>query len=151
MIRTAIIIALITIVIISAIFLIRKNKTEKSYEKFQKCPASPNCVSSKENITDVEHYISPITYEIERERSFEKIKEILNELENVKIVEENDLYIHAVFVTTIMRFKDDVEFQFLENEKIIHIRSASRIGHSDLGLNRKRMEKMRSLFNEGLK
>jgi uncharacterized protein (DUF1499 family) len=50
-----------------------------------------------------------------------------------------------------MRFVDDVEFLFDDTNKKIHVRSASRVGYSDMGVNRKRVEELRKLLNERLK
>ena len=65
------------------------------------------------------------------------------------VVTESDGYLHATFQTRFFRFVDDVELRLEESEKVIHIRSASRVGGSDFGANRKRVEKLRSLYTEG--
>ena len=108
------------------------------------CPASPNCVISKNG--DKDHAIDPITYQTSREEAFAKIRQIVSAYGNTKIMTERKNYLHAEFRTKLMRFVDDVEFLFPEDEKIIHIRSASRVGYSDLGVNRKRVEHIRALF-----
>jgi uncharacterized protein (DUF1499 family) len=64
----------------------------------------------------------------------------------VRIVSEHPGYLRAEFTTFIFRFVDDVEFLWDENEKVLHIRSASRCGYFDLGVNRRRMEKLRREF-----
>jgi uncharacterized protein (DUF1499 family) len=63
-----------------------------------------------------------------------------------KIVTDLDLYIHAEFTSAFFRFVDDVEFYFDDKAKTLHVRSASRIGRSDFGVNRKRIEELRSRF-----
>ncbi len=119
--------------------------------KFADCPDSPNCVSSLADQEDVEHYIQPYQLELSTENAFPRIVEYLESRSDVKIFEKEDgVYIHAVFISKIMRFKDDVEFQFKSNDSagsVIDIRSASRIGHSDLGANRSRMEEIREYLN----
>ncbi len=75
---------------------------------------------------------------------------VLHSLPRVTIVEATDTYIHSVFTTRIMRFKDDVEFFFPRNNDIIHFRSASRIGQSDMGKNHSRMEMVREAILEAL-
>ncbi|MCG8570657.1 MAG: DUF1499 domain-containing protein [Spirochaetes bacterium] len=110
----------------------------------QPCPDSPNCVSTFAE--DEEHQISPIFY---RDSLIEVKKKILATIEKMPrttiiTVEEN--YIHVEFRSKIMRFVDDVEFLIDDQNKIIHFRSASRLGYSDMGVNRERMEQFRILF-----
>ena len=112
--------------------------------KLKECPDSPNCVNSQDQ--DKKHFIEPI---IIRATSLEAKKYILIALEELKqskvVVIENN-YIRAEFVSKVFRFVDDVEFYFPDknsNELLIHVRSASRIGYSDLGVNRKRIENIR--------
>lgn len=75
-----------------------------------------------------------------------KILEIINSLKRTRIINETENYIHAEFRTRTFKFVDDVEFYFDDPEKIIHFRSASRVGWSDMGVNRKRMESIRKLY-----
>jgi uncharacterized protein (DUF1499 family) len=109
------------------------------------CPASPNCVSTQS--TDQEHAIEPLVYTVPRKQAFEKLKSIILHMKRAKITAESDQYLHAEFTSALFRFVDDVEFYFDENKKIIQVRSASRIGRSDLGVNRKRIETIRSSWN----
>ncbi|MEB3279475.1 MAG: DUF1499 domain-containing protein [Lyngbya sp.] len=108
------------------------------------CPDSPNCVSSQS--TDVVHHIDPFTYETSGAEAFEKLKTIINSMDNAKIIREDEDYLYAEFTSAIMGFVDDVEFYLDEADPIIHLRSASRLGESDLGVNRKRVETIRSIF-----
>lgn len=64
-----------------------------------------------------------------------------------QIVEEKPGYLHAVFTSLIFRFRDDVEILVDDSAKVLQIRSASRVGHSDLGVNRKRVERLRDRFS----
>jgi uncharacterized protein (DUF1499 family) len=57
--------------------------------------------------------------------------------------EQTDDYIHALSKSRIFKFVDDVEFYLPPNESVIHLRSASRVGESDLGVNRRRVEQIR--------
>jgi len=66
-------------------------------------------------------------------------------MDRTVIVTENDTYLHVECKSAMMGFVDDVEFYFPQ-EKVIHVRSASRLGYSDLGVNRKRVEQLRELF-----
>jgi uncharacterized protein (DUF1499 family) len=72
---------------------------------------------------------------------------MIQNTDNAKIVEQGDRYLYAEFTSKIMGFVDDVEFYLDENDGVIHARSASRLGQSDLGVNRKRIESIRSQFN----
>jgi uncharacterized protein (DUF1499 family) len=108
------------------------------------CPGTPNCVSSQ--ATDEDHYIASFTYSGDKKDAFLRLKKIIESEERTKIITENENYLHAEFTTAIMRFVDDVEFYF-PDEPLIHVRSASRVGYSDLGVNRKRVEHLRELFS----
>ena len=109
------------------------------------CPGSPNCVNSQ--APDEKHGVAPFTYEGSREDAFSRLKKAVSTLKRTEIVEERADYLRMEVTSALFRFVDDVEFYFPE-EKVIHVRSASRIGYSDLGVNRKRVEKIRKLFNE---
>jgi uncharacterized protein (DUF1499 family) len=117
--------------------------------KLAECPDKPNCVSSMAG--DKSHYIEPFRYS----GDFNKVKTAL--IETVKsqdwavIVSDNENYIHAEFKSKIFRFTDDVEFLIDDKSKTVHIRSASRVGYSDMGVNRKRMESLRAVFNQKMK
>ena len=77
-----------------------------------------------------------------------QIMRILQSLDRVKVVKEDPTYIHAIFSSKVFRFKDDVEFYFDESSQQIHFRSASRVGYSDWGVNRKRMEDISARYKE---
>jgi uncharacterized protein (DUF1499 family) len=115
--------------------------------KFHPCPKSPNCVSTQS--TDEKHKMSPLSYNTSLEEAKGKILNILNTLKRVKIITETNNYLHVEFRTLVFRFVDDVEFYFDDSEKIVHFRSAARLGYSDMGVNRKRMENITKLFLSG--
>lgn len=109
------------------------------------CSSKPNCVNSQ--ATDEKHYIDPIVTSETSSEVKKHILEILNKFRNTTIIETENNYIRAEFTSTVFHFVDDVEFYFPDiesKEMIIYARSASRIGYSDLGVNRKRIEKIRS-------
>lgn len=116
--------------------------------KLKPCPSSPNCISTQADPSDKEHYMPPLPLNTTKEEVLKKIIAIINSLERTKIVEQTDNYLHAEFTSKIMKYVDDVEFYIDEENKIIHFRSASRVGYSDIGVNRKRMEEIVSLFNK---
>ncbi|MCM1981341.1 DUF1499 domain-containing protein [Lyngbya confervoides] len=105
------------------------------------CPASPNCISSQSR--DPEHYIEPIAYQGDNQAAKSVLLDVLSVVPRTRIIEQGDRYVRVEFTTALMGFVDDGEFYFPDNENLIHLRSASRLGESDLGLNRRRMEQIR--------
>ncbi|WRH67491.1 MAG: DUF1499 domain-containing protein [Planktothrix sp. GU0601_MAG3] len=110
--------------------------------QFAPCPTSPNCVSSQS--LDAEHQIAPFTYQDSPETAFEQLKKLLKNTENTKIITDETNYIYAEFTSDLMGFVDDVEFYLDQENSSIQVRSASRLGESDLGVNRKRIEDIRA-------
>ncbi len=102
------------------------------------CKRSPNCVSSQANPSDLEHYIAPIHGTIEQAR------EAVNAISGTTIIEERDDYLYAEFRTRLLRYVDDVEFFF--DGAVLQVRSCSRLGRRDFGVNRKRVETLRRLI-----
>ena len=117
--------------------------------KLLPCPDTPNCVSSQS--IEKKHSIDPICW---TENTLE-VKQILfdtiHSMKRARVVSHDTNYVHAEFTTAIFRFVDDVEFLIDKSKKIIHVRSASRVGYSDLGVNRRRVEKIRRIFHERIK
>lgn len=105
------------------------------------CPDNPNCVSTQ--ATGEGHAIAPFQYKKSRAEAKEALKSVIGTLPRTKLIDEDESYLHYEFTSLLFRFVDDVEFLFDDNAKMIHFRSASRIGYSDLGVNRKRMEQVR--------
>jgi len=105
------------------------------------CPASPNCVVSQ--TSDSEHAIAPISYQASREDAYDALVKILSVVPRTTIVEQTNDYIWAESSSRLLGFVDDVEFYFPSDENVIHMRSASRLGESDLGVNRRRLEQIR--------
>jgi uncharacterized protein (DUF1499 family) len=113
------------------------------------CPETPNCVNSQ--TIDEKHYIQPLDYKGTQQEAQYKLLQILESEKRTKIIVTQRHYIRAEFRSALFRFVDDVEFYFpkeTRNEKIIHVRSASRVGHSDLGVNRRRIERIRKKFRQ---
>jgi uncharacterized protein (DUF1499 family) len=109
------------------------------------CPSSPNCVSSM-NDEDAEHAIAPLTYTGALADARQRLLDVIQSMKRATIVTADERYIHAEFRSVLFRFVDDVEFSFDDEQKVIHVRSASRVGHSDLGVNRKRIEAIREQY-----
>jgi uncharacterized protein (DUF1499 family) len=113
--------------------------------KLTPCPNNPNCVSSQGQ--QKAHYISPITYNTGQTVAKEKLVLILQQYASAKIRAQSEDYIHIEFQSRWLRFIDDVEFYFYP-AGIIQIRSASRVGYSDFGVNRQRIEKIKMKFSQ---
>lgn len=116
--------------------------------KFIPCPESPNCVSTQAPESDKEHYMAPIPYNGDRSEAMATLKAVVNEMPRTEILLSEEEYLHAAFTSFIFRFTDDVEFYLPLELPEIRFRSASRIGYSDLGANRKRMQQIRKLFQD---
>ncbi len=111
------------------------------------CPDKPNCVCSEFD-EDATHYIAPLHYSgAPAEKAWGDISRIIEELGG-QVVVNNDDYLAATFSSSVFGFVDDVELRLDPSQKRIHVRSASRVGHSDLGVNRKRVETMTRLFTQ---
>ena len=108
------------------------------------CPQSPNCVSSQS--LDADHFIDPIAYHGSLQEAKARIMQVLTSLPRTRIVEEDPTYLRAESTSLIFRFTDDLDFAFDETRKVIHVRSASRVGTSDFGANRTRVETIRQRF-----
>lgn len=107
------------------------------------CPPSPNCVSSQSNDF---HQIEPFYYSTDRETALAKLTNIIKSQPNSAVITAKDDYIYSEFTSAFMGYVDDVEFYAPPNSQSIEVRSASRLGESDLGVNRQRIETIRALF-----
>ena len=105
-------------------------------------PSSPNAVSSQ--ATGGYHQIAPLAYKGSAEQAMKALRAIIENTPNTRIIEARPDYLYAEYASALIGFVDDVEFYFPPNANIIHVRSASRLGHSDLGVNRKRIEAIRA-------
>ena len=113
--------------------------------KLRPCPNSPNCVSSESDRPSSR--VEPLTFQGPSEVAWGGLKETIREMGG-KIEEEHDGYLWATFTSRIFRFVDDVELRMVSTNGTIDVRSGSRVGYSDLGVNRRRVEKLRALFNQ---
>jgi len=102
------------------------------------CPDSPNCVCSFE--TRDSHRIDPLR------GNLDAVKGALAQMPSAEIIREEGDYLYAEFTSRLMGYVDDVEFLADPASGVVHVRSASRLGHSDLGVNAKRIEEIRALM-----
>lgn len=114
--------------------------------KLAPCPNTPNCVSSQS--VDTTHKIEPLTYTSSSGEAFAKLSLAIATQPRTKIITSSPNYLYVEFTSAIMGFVDDVEFYLDADASLIHVRSASRLGKSDLGVNRKRIETIRAKLKE---
>ncbi len=110
------------------------------------CPRSPNCVCSE--ASDPGHRIAPLALAVSPEEAWRDLVEVLEGWPGARIVRRDAAYLHAECRTRLLRFVDDVEFQLLPEAGLVAVRSASRLGWSDLGANRARVEAIRARLRE---
>ncbi len=110
-------------------------------------PGSPNAVSSQTDVKD--KIVAPFPFKEENlAASKAAVKKILKRYGGIEIKTETDDYIHAVSTTGTMKFRDDLEFYFDARDKVVHFRSASRVGYSDMGLNKQRYRSLVDLYRK---
>ena len=110
------------------------------------CPTSPNCVASYENSQGGR--LDPLRFSGSSEEAMNRLAKLVSEMPRARIVTREAAYLHVEFRSRLFRFVDDVEFLAQPDTGQIQFRSASRVGYSDLGVNRKRMEQIQQLWNE---
>ena len=114
--------------------------------KLSPCPASPNCVCSE--VSDEPHSVAPLEFKGTPPEAEKKLRQAVLGMRNTTLIEAKNGYLSAEFRSTFFRFVDDVEFSIEPEAKRIQVRSASRVGRSDLGVNRRRIEEIRRRFSE---
>lgn len=122
----------------------KKNRIRNG--KLLPLPKKPNCVSTQTDQSDKK--MEPMPFKGNITESQKRIKRILHSLKRVEIKTESTDYLHAIVKSRFFKFKDDVEFLFDNQTNLVHFRSASRSGHYDFGVNRKRMESISTTYRE---
>lgn len=113
------------------------------------CPSTPNCVSS--DATDEGHAIDALALAAEPGVAWTAARDAVAALPRTTVVTQSEGYLHAECASALFGFVDDLELQLRPDDGIIAVRSASRLGRSDLGVNRKRVEGLReTLRAEGI-
>ena len=113
-------------------------------EHLDPCPKTPNCVSSLE--PKDKHYVQPLRYTGKKELAYQKLVELIESDPRARIVAKEPNYLKVEFKSAIFGFVDDAEFLFSSNQSKIEVRSASRVGYYDFGVNRRRIEQIRESF-----
>jgi len=121
----------------------RPNNLGVRDERLSSCPSSPNCVSSQ--AFDERHRIAPLAFNGDPDTAFARLKQMLTQRSDTAIIENKPGYLRVELRTTF--FVDDGEFLLDRVGRNIHVRSASRLGYSDLGKNRSRIEDIRREFS----
>ena len=114
--------------------------------RLKRCPGTPNCVSSEPG-SDPAHAIEPLFYAAEdAARVLPRLKAVIGDMGGRIQVETTD-YLAATFTSSVFRFVDDLELRIDTERNAIHLRSASRVGGSDFGVNRKRVALLKTAFH----
>lgn len=108
------------------------------------CPGTPNCVHSR--VTDGYEAIAPFTFEGDPVEAMHRLRRALGATPRLSIETDTGDYIHAVARTPSYLFADDLEFLLDAERGRIDLRSASRLGMGDHGVNRKRIEGIRTEY-----
>jgi uncharacterized protein (DUF1499 family) len=108
------------------------------------CQPTPNCVSSQAEPADAEHYVAPLKFRGDSATAWAALVAAVRDSGRTAIVADRPGYLHAEFTSRVLGFVDDVEFQLDDPGRNIHVRSASRLGQSDFGDNRARVEAIRA-------
>jgi uncharacterized protein (DUF1499 family) len=110
------------------------------------CRRSPNCVSSQADPADAEHYIAPIPFKSAPVEAMAAVRRAVESMPRATVVRHEPDYLYAEFRSRLMGFVDDVEFAYDDKAGMIQVRSASRLGRRDFGVNRQRIEALRALI-----
>lgn len=115
-----------------------------SQPRLPTCPGPPNCVCSEEPSDS--HFIAPLACSPDPAAAWQRLKTVLRTLPGMRIVEESANRLRAESRTRVFRFVDVLDFRLDAAAGVIHCRSESRLGYWDLGVNRRRLERIRQLL-----
>lgn len=143
-----IIVALLIVVNVVRIVVQNTRVPELGLENGQFKPLSkkPNAVSTQAE--DVDKRVAPWPFKDSLEDTVSAIESAVNQYGGAELKSRDDNYLYYVFTTPTMHFHDDVEFYLNEKERTVEFRSASRAGYSDMGLNRKRYDALKELYDQ---
>ena len=110
------------------------------------CPRTPNCVCSQDE--DPRHRIAPLRFEGDPDAAMAQLEEIIESMPRTRVETRSPDYLRARFKTRVLRFTDDVELLLDREARVVHVRSASRVGYSDFRANRQRVEAIREAFSD---
>ena len=104
---------------------------------------TPNSVSSQADPADAEHYVAPIAFRGDAVAAMAAARKAIEGMQGATVIRHEGAYLYAEFRTKLMRFVDDLELAYDEKAGLLHVRSASRLGRRDFGVNRARVESLR--------
>ena len=116
--------------------------------KLAPCKRTPNCVSSQADPKDEQHYIAPIVLKGD---AIAAVRKAVESMPRATVYRVEAGYLYAEFRSKLMGFVDDVEFLYDSQKGVVHVRSASRLGRRDFGVNRERVERLRSILEKRIK
>ena len=117
-----------------------------SISTLKPCPEKPNCVSSLAP-PGTDQYIEPLPFQGDITTAKAVLKKIIMEMPRTTLIADDQKFLHVTFTSKIFRFVDDVQFYFDETQQVIHVRSASRSGYYDFGVNRSRVHNISVRFS----
>ena len=132
------------LIMLSCVLMVNVASAES---KLTPCPDKPNCVSSLDTENE-SHHVAAFPIILDINTSFKVLKGIIADMPRTKLVKDQQDYLAFTFTSLIFRFVDDVEFEFDPQKQQIEVKSASRVGYSDLGVNRKRVKIIRTRYME---
>ena len=110
------------------------------------CPSSPNCVCSDE--TGTSSAIESLQLAVPAADAWASAEQAVRDLPRTRIVSSSADYMHAECTSSLLGFVDDLELHLRAHDGVIAVRSASRLGYFDLGVNRRRVETLRAALRE---
>ena len=142
----ALIVFLVVISVLSVVSWIKPDNLGVKDGKLAPCPDTPNCVSTQ--ATDDEHRMEPLRFTDAPGMAWARLVRLVTGMPRSHVRDAGVDYMHVEFSSLVFRFIDDVEFWMDEENQVIHFRSASRVGRSDMGANRKRMEQIQAAWEK---
>ena len=113
--------------------------------KLVPCPNKPNCVHSE--ATDPRHAIASLAFTGNADEAMQTLYAIISRMERTQVIIRQTDYLYVEVTSKLLGFVDDVEFVLDRQAQRIQVRSAARLGYGDFGVNRKRIETIRAVFN----
>jgi uncharacterized protein (DUF1499 family) len=110
------------------------------------CPSTPNCVSS--DAGDPPHHVAAFHLAVPAADAWSATVRAVEAMPRTAVLTRTDEFLHAECTSRIFRFVDDLELQLRSAEGVIAVRSASRLGRGDMGVNRRRVESLRAALAE---
>jgi uncharacterized protein (DUF1499 family) len=150
MLRIALIVLLVSaasaVLILASLSAMAKRPTNlgATEGRLAACPETPNCVCSQG--ADAGHAVEPLRFSGDADEAWDRLRHALVMTPRTRIISSTENYLHAECTSAVFRFVDDLECLLDRDAKLIHVRSASRVGRSDLGANRARVEALRAAF-----